>query len=426
MTTDFPIEVRFIRLLAKQLHQHGTAAHRLEGAVASVAERLGCRCDVFSTPTSVFLAFRDVTDPTGDTDAYPTLLLRLSPGSINLARLHEVDAIAEDVATGRIGIAEGARRLEAVPQMPSVVPLWAELSAWAVVGATVASLLGSTWTDLIAAAGLALLTGLFTLRLGGRWQEAGSFEPIVAFLVTALAYVWSAFEPSASVPNIVIGALIILMPGLDLTVAVTELSTGHLSSGTARFAGALVVLLKLALGVMLATQLMTGLGLGHGAPIDPLDLPADWFTWAAVVATGIAFAILFNARRADWFAVLVAALLSFVTSFFASQAYGSEFGVFVAALLVAGVSNLYARITSRPALTMRMPGIILLVPGASVTGRCRSCSPATSRTASTPRCPSPWCSPRSSAVCCSGTRSSRPAGTSEAVSPGPLRTPASP
>lgn len=355
------LEVRFIRLLATRLHEYGTAAHRLENAVVAAAARLGLRCDVFSTPTSILLAFRDADDP--QFDAHATTLIRLQPGSIDLGKLCEVDEIADGVANGSVSLAEGADRLLEVPNREPAAPLPGQLLSWGVVGATVAALLGSTWADNLSAAILAMLTGLFTLRLGRSWQEAGSFEPIVAFLVTVGAYGLAAVLGGSMVPNVVIGALIILMPGLDLTIAITELSTGHLASGTARFAGATVVLLKLALGVMLGTQLMIHLGFAGELPFDPSQLSPGWFTWTALVATGIAFGVLFNAKRRDWPAVLVAALVSYTASHFATQAFGPEIGVFMAALAIGAISNAYARLLNRPASVMRMPGIILLVPG---------------------------------------------------------------
>ena len=358
-----PEAVRFIRLLATRLHEYGTAAHRLEGAVSSVATQLGLRCDVFSTPTSVFLAFRDLRDASGASDAYPTQLIRLNPGTIDVGKLCELDAIAEDVAAGRLSLRDGAERLIAVPSLPAVAPLWGQLLSWAVVGATVASLLGSTWVDVTIAAALALLTGLLALRIGRRWQEAGSFEPITAFVITIAAYACSWAFDGGSVPNVVIAALIILMPGLDLTIAITELSTGHLASGTARFAGAAVTLLKLALGVMLATQAVQWLGLPAGHPIDPSELSSAWFTWIMLVATGLAFAVLFNAQRRDWPAVVLAAMVAYTVNYFGAAAFGSEFGVFLSAVVVGAISNTYGRLRNRPASVMRLPGIILLVPG---------------------------------------------------------------
>ena len=151
------------------------------------------------------------------------------------------------------------------------------------------------------------------------------------------------------------------MPGLDLTVAITELSTRHLASGTARFAGAVVVLVKLALGVVLATQIMEALG--FGTPATGAQLPPVWFGWLLLAPAGVAFGVLFDARPADYPAVVLASLVAYATNYFAAAQLGADAGVFLAALAVAALSNAYARLAKRPASLMRLPAIMLLVPG---------------------------------------------------------------
>ena len=358
-----PAKIRFIRLLATRLHEYGTAAHRLEGAVGMAAERLGLVCEIFSTPTSIFLTFRDPAQPEDDLEGNPTQLVRLRPGTIDTDKLCEVDAVAEEVASGAISVAEGTQRLKDVEQRPPVAPLYVNLLCWSVVGTTVAILLRSAWVDIGIAAILAMVTGLFTMRLGKRWQEAGSFEAIIAFIVTGLAYLSATWLGTANVPNIVIAAMIILMPGLDLTIAITELSTGHLASGTSRFAGAVVVLLKLAMGVVLATQIAKLIHPLGEFVVDPSTLPPSWTLWAALAASGLAFGVLFNANRRDWLAILIFCMLSYSTNYLVSQWLGSEAGVFIAALTISASSNVYARWMNRPATVVRLPGIILLVPG---------------------------------------------------------------
>ena len=362
MTTENPPAVRFCNLLARRLHEYGTAAHRLESAVISVAKRLGWDCQVFSTPTSVFLTYCKVGD-NDDAGAAPTQLLRLRPGHIDIGRLAEVDAIADQVASGTMDLELGANRLQLVPESGPNRSLASHLLSWGAVGLTVAALLGSSWTDIGIATVLGMVTGLLVMRLGGSWHEAGSFEPITAFVITVLAYLLSNLLGGSLVPNVVIAALIILMPGLELTVAITELSTGHLASGTARFAGAVVVLVKLSLGVLIATQLMQALGFSGEASFDPASLPPAWFIWVALLISGIAFAVLFNAQLRDWPAVIIAAIMAFGANTLAARSFGSEFAVFLAALLVAGISNAFGRIYNRPSSIMRLPGIILLVPG---------------------------------------------------------------
>ncbi|MEM7707032.1 MAG: threonine/serine exporter family protein [Pseudomonadota bacterium] len=359
MTDQPTASVRFVRLMAQRLHEYGAGAHRLEGAVKSVGERLGLEVEVFSSPTSMFLTFREVgADP--DDVLLPTQLLRLNPGEDDLGRLCAVDAVSEAVADGSLSVADGAAELKqiALPVPASPLPV---LTAWGIVGMTVAGLLGGNWVDIGLAAGLAVLTGFFSLR-SARLLELGSFEPIAAFVVTVLAYVCATWLGGSNVPHIVVGALIVLMPGLSLTMAITELSTRHLASGTARFAGAVVGLVKLALGVVMATQLMNLLGFTQlTVVVDPVSSP--WFTWPSIVLVGVAFGVLFKARRSDYPAMALAGLLAFTVNKLAGGALGADVGVFFAAFAVAALSNLYSRVLRRPASVMRLPGVILLVPG---------------------------------------------------------------
>ncbi len=358
--TVIPSEVRFLRLLAKRLHEYGTAAHRLENAVGAAAERLGLICDVFSSPTSVLLAFRhrsDVDEPS----LIPTQLLRLSPGEIDLGRLRTVDQIAEQVADGTLDLDSGFQRLRELEQQPPVFGLAGQLLAWGLTGAAVAVLFGSGLREMLLAFPLGVLTGIFALRWGRYWQRAGSFEAIIAFIVTVAAYSATAAIGGGNVANVVVGALIVLMPGLGLTVAITELSTGHWVSGMARFAGAVVVLAKLALGVVLATQLMLALDLA-AADSAPTVSMGPW-VWMALLASGVAFAVLFAAQLKDYAAVVISATLSYAVNLWATNQFGAELGVFLAAFTVAAISNAFGRWFDLPSSIMRFPGIILLVPG---------------------------------------------------------------
>jgi len=354
-------ETRFIKLLARRLHEYGTPAHRLESAVSASAKRLGFDCQVFSTPTSVFLDFIDPEDES--IDLPPTQLLRLAPGDIELGKLVEVDEIAENVISGNMTAEQGYQELKSLASKAAPMPAWVNILAWALTGACLALLLGSNFLDAIIAFCLGGSTGILTKFLGKSWQEAGSFEAITSFLITMTAGILVYFIGQGQLGNILIGALIILMPGLNLATAITEISTNHLSSGTARFAGAVVTLIKLALGVVIAQQLLLALGWILPASESNVIQVGSWITWSTLLALGFAFAVLFEARIKDYPIVFAACTISFVINRYASQALGPEIGVFMAAFCTAGVSNLYGRILNRPASVMRVPGLILLVPG---------------------------------------------------------------
>jgi uncharacterized membrane protein YjjB (DUF3815 family) len=93
-----------------------------------------------------------------------------------------------------------------------------------------------------------------------------------------------------------------------------------------------------------------------------MPLPA-WTEWAALIAGSYAFAALFQAARRDYFLAMASSWLGYLCARFGGALSGPEFGVFLSGLVVGSVANLYARIYNRPGAVVRLPGIIMLVPG---------------------------------------------------------------
>jgi uncharacterized membrane protein YjjB (DUF3815 family) len=78
-----------------------------------------------------------------------------------------------------------------------------------------------------------------------------------------------------------------------------------------------------------------------------------------------AFALLFRAARRDYPVVLLAAIAGYLVSRLAGEAWGSPAGIFLSALLLTAAGNAYARWVQRPGALVRVPGIIMLVPGSA-------------------------------------------------------------
>src|SRR5690606_11287679 len=91
----------------------------------------------------------------------------------------------------------------------------------------------------------------------------------------------------------------------------------------------------------------------------------DWIEWIALAVSSFAFAVLFRAQRRDYVLVAAAAATGYLVSRLVGQAWGSEVGIFVSALVITAAGNGYARWASRPGTLLRVPGIILMVPGSS-------------------------------------------------------------
>jgi uncharacterized membrane protein YjjB (DUF3815 family) len=214
---------------------------------------------------------------------------------------------------------------------------------------------------------LGVVIGLIALQGKAHPNFGAASEAIAALVATVAVSAFAHFVAPLSVQTVIIAALIVLMPGLTLTTAVSELASQQLVSGTARFAGALVVLLKLTFGSVAGAQLAGAFG--WTAPVAaPPELPASVEVVGAVAAA-FAFAVLFRALKRDVPLVMASALAGYVLTRAAgewlSPGASASFAapVFFSSLVIAALSNVYGRTAGRPGALVRVPGIMLMVPG---------------------------------------------------------------
>jgi uncharacterized membrane protein YjjP (DUF1212 family) len=350
--------IGFVIELARRLHQYGTAAPRLEQAIGNVTQQLGLACDVLSTPTSIVLSF---SAPGGDGIADVTQVVRIAPGDVNLARLCSADEIADQVADGSLEPRRGMEQLQALGRPLSRPALGATVVGYGLAAGSIAVLFHTSWQDAVVAGVIGVLIGGIVVAGYGRPRLSVAGDAIAALVATFIATMVSAWLVPLALKLVVLSALIVLVPGMSLTTAVRELTSQHLASGVARFAGAAATILKLTFGTIAAAQICAVLGMVPAAHSLP-SLP-PWTQWPALVVAAIAFAMLFQAARRDYPLVLSAVVVAYLVTYWSGNALGAPFGVFVGGLVLSAGSNLYARMLHRPGALIREPGILLLVPG---------------------------------------------------------------
>ena len=351
--------IAFVVELGGHLHAYGTTAQRLEGAVEAVAKRLGLECEPWVNPTGMILAFSDPARPAGESDT--TRVIRLGLGDTDLYKLCEADRIAEDVMAGRTQIADGRQALRALSRGTgwrgrSMHPL-----GFALASAAVAGLLRLPWLDIATAGVIGLLIGLVDIAAQQRPRLQEAADAISGLVAGTVAILVSNLVAPLNLNTVIIASLIVLLPGMSLTNAVNELTSRHLVSGTARFAGALTTILKLTIGTAIALTVANLAGLQP--EVRALRPQPDVVMWAALLVGAYAFAVLFRAHRRDYPLVMLAAISGYLISRHGGEAFGPQAGVFLAALVTTAAGNAYARWMNRPGALIRLPGIIMLVPG---------------------------------------------------------------
>jgi len=361
VTSTYAQRIAFVCETAGRLHTYGTTAQRLEAAVVALATRLGLACEPWSNPTGLILSFSDPSRPLGASDT--TRVIRLAPGENDLYKLSESDRIAEAVADGAMGIAQGHTALRALDRKPSLRWRATELMAFALASGAVAGLWRLPWLDIATATFIGLLIGVQSLLGEQRPRLREASDAVSALMAGMVAVLVSNFIQPLNLNSVIIASLVVLLPGLTLTNAVNELTSGHLVSGTARFAGAITTIFKLSVGTLIALTLAQLIGL---YPEVRASRPQpDWVEWTSLVLVAYAFAVLFKAHRRDYGWVMAAAICGYLISRYAGQAWGSPVGIFLSALTLTAAGNAFARWANKPGAIIRVPGIIMLVPGSN-------------------------------------------------------------
>ncbi|KRG42061.1 hypothetical protein ARC78_10315 [Stenotrophomonas pictorum JCM 9942] len=353
--------VAFVAEIAGRLHSYGTTAQRLEAAVVALAQRLDLDCEPWSNPTGLILSFSDPTRAIGSSDI--TRVIRLGPGDNDLHKLAMADQIADAVAGGQMSIAQGHTALRQLDKDPGLRGKIQMLMSFALGSAGVAGLWRLPWLDIATAGVTGLLIGLMLFYTDRRTASREAADALAALLAGFVAVLVATFIGPLNLNTVIIASLVVLLPGMALTNAVNELASQHWVSGTARFAGALTTIMKLTVGAMIAVTIAHFIGL---EPEIRASRPqSDWVEWGSVLVASFAFAMLFRASGRDYPWVMAASVAGYAISRYGGQVWGAPAGVFLAAMALTAAGNLFGRLAHRPGAIVRLPGIIMLVPGST-------------------------------------------------------------
>ena len=228
-----------------------------------------------------------------------------------------------------------------------------------------AILFGSTFWDSLLSGLCGLIVGtmgIFTDKLKANLF----FRTIIAsFLMALAAYFAAGWQIADNADTIIIGALMILVPGLLFTNAIRDIIHGDTNSGINRIVQVLLIAAAIALGTAAAWKIVTGI---LGTPVSLPELthhPVIQLLGAFVA--GIGFSLIFNIHGPGILICAAGGVLTWGVYLITCTLSGNDIlGYFIASLLASLYSELMARIRKYPAISYLVVSIFPLIPGASV------------------------------------------------------------
>ncbi len=287
-----------------------------------------------------------------------------------LSRIVEVNQLSREVAEGRCTLDQLDHRLKAL-RFSKDKPWWELVLGIALGVGSFSILFGGSLVDAVATFVCGVLLGLFMAFVSPHLSRI--FGPLLGGLVGGLLCIASsAVGFGEHLPNMIIGTIIALVPGVPFTNGMRDLANEDYIAGATRLLDAFLVFLCSALGVALAFIIdgwITGGLMQLGAPTtDPTT--AKWYIQLAAAFAGtVGFSVLFGAPRRFYLECGLTGTAGWMVYYLISIAnHGLSLagGAFIAALLVALVSHLLAVTRKCPVTVFLICGIIPLVPGGGI------------------------------------------------------------
>lgn len=356
---DYYALVDFVVDLGYRLAMNGAETFRVEESITYILKTYGIKAEVFAIPNCLTVSIetetgkpmtrmRRILDHGNDLDSVERYN--------NLSRRICAEKPEPEVAKQWLKEVDSSRRSYRLPAILLGHILGSAGFAW---------FFGANLTDGLLAGACGVLVGIVNLKMAN--LEANQFfrTIIASYLMGIVAYLLGGLGAAENSDSVIIGTLMLLVPGLLFTNAMRDIIYGDVNSGTNRIVQVILIAAAIALGTGAAwASVDTVMHL----PANPdAPTPGVFIQELGCLIGCIGFAIVFNVHGPGMLLCALGGLVSW-GGYLAAMALGS--GDLVAYFVAAVISGVYAEVMARvrkyPAISYLVIAIFPLIPGASI------------------------------------------------------------
>lgn len=288
---------------------------------------------------------------------------------IQLSKVVEVNKLSYEIAAGKHTLSQTRERLEAIRAAPPK-PAWEQILGSAFGAAGFCAVFGGGFMDCAADFAIGALLYVFCLFVSGSLSKivGGICKALVA---TVLCLVSFRLGFGESLSNIIIGAVMPLIPGVPFVNGVRDLANSDYIAGLTRLTDAMLGFICIALGVSISFVadgwLFGGMIKLSGMTVNPQTAGILWQCLAAFIGT-FAFAILFGAPRKQYFSAGAIGAIGWVIYLMLTRFchFGPTVSIIAATTVICILSRFTAVKDRCPSTVYLLCGIFPLVPGAGI------------------------------------------------------------
>ncbi|OTN90547.1 hypothetical protein A5819_003047 [Enterococcus sp. 7E2_DIV0204] len=234
-------------MAGKIMTESGSEVYRVEDTMNRIAENAGQKESVsYVTATGLFMGFRS---------SNYTQLENVTERSINLEKVAIVNNLSRKFADKEISLVELNHKLTNINHEAPTYSVSLQILAAGLVSCTLMYIFGGNWHDFLATFFIGMI-GYSVAYFTKEWLNIKFLDDfLAAFTIGLLAYLAVKFHLAGNIDNIIIGAVMPLVPGVAITNSFRDILAGHLLSGTARATEAIFVAGSIGIGIAIVFKL---------------------------------------------------------------------------------------------------------------------------------------------------------------------------
>jgi uncharacterized membrane protein YjjP (DUF1212 family) len=226
----------------KIILENGGETYRVEQTIEMICKSYGIpRTESFVTPTGIMISITNSENQT------ISLIRRINSRTVNLSKVSMINNLSREIASSSMSMGEIREKIDIInnlkPYSQNTTTLFSAFSA-----GFFTLLFGGNYKDFL----VAFVIGAIINTLIGfldkynvnsflKHMLGGAVAALIALIATALSLV-------GNMDTIIIGSIMILVPGLAITNAIRDTIAGDLVSGVSRSVEALFIAIAIASG----------------------------------------------------------------------------------------------------------------------------------------------------------------------------------
>lgn len=356
---DYNILLDLVTDLGYDLSLSGAETYRVEDSICHVLNSYGVSSEVYAVPNHVIVSI------TTETGKPITRMRRIGYHGNNLDSVERLNALSRRICSEHPDPKEAMDWLADVRRSVKRYSFPVILLGDFLGAAGFGLLFGCSFRDTFFAGLCGILIGLIQ-KITGSLKGNNFFNTLSAsFLMALVAYSLNLLRIVRNSDTVIIGALMILVPGLLFTNALRDIIYGDTDSGTSRCVQVILIAGAMALGTAFARNLVCKFwGIPQIAPAVNHPFPV---LCLAALSGCIGFSILFNIHGPGSLLCAFGGVVSFgFYHLFILRGASEIMGIFWGTAFSAIYSEIMARVRKYPTICYLVVSIIPLIPGASL------------------------------------------------------------